>query len=93
MDEWDAMGFELSDDVKRQLWECCERLGAAVEDISAVLRDFGASLSEALDEIMAQIGEWLRPRQRKRWPRPKNDRLKPLLLDRRPKLYRCRNNC
>lgn len=100
MDEWDALGFELYEEDKRQLQDCCERIQAicakfsiTVCDISVLLRDFGVSLSEAMDEILAQIGEGIRPRQRKRWPRPKNDRIKPLLLDRRPKLYRCRNNC
>lgn len=93
MDEWAAMGLELSEDTKSRLMNYCAEFGLSVEHVAAVFRELGERFSDAWNELAEQIDDWSKPRQRKRWPRPKNDRVKLLLLDRRPKLYRCRNNC
>lgn len=54
------------------------------------LKEWAENFSKAMADLFAALYTKSRP---EKWLRPKNERLQPLLLDRRPKLYRCRNNC
>ena len=93
MNEWDAMGIELSENEKMLFNKCIDEFCIGVEHIASVFREFGESMAEALDEIVYQIIENLPDVLRRKWPIPQDDRIKPLMMDRRQKLYRCRNNC
>lgn len=80
-----------------------ERIQKACEEITYV---FGEAVGEAAEALARQfwfLGESLEDMQemaevydkprRKRKILPVNAKIKPLLLDKRSKLHRCRNNC
>lgn len=88
MDELDAAGIELTEEEK----ECLYQLGISFEYASQMLREFEEDWRDLWQEL-GNILSGASVRRRPKWPRPKNDRIKPLMMDRRPKLHKCRNNC
>lgn len=83
-----------SEEVGDKTLEACDAIAQSTCGLST--NDF-ESLQEWVDSVRALMSKLARedctPEPIRKWPRAKNERLQPLLLDRRPKLYRCRNNC
>lgn len=79
--------------------EDVERLARALRDALEMAAELIAkAFNEVLDALQLMLNDLTEPFReidakirRRNWPRPQNQRVRPLLLDRRHKVYHCRN--
>lgn len=75
--------------------ETIERLSRFIAE---ALNNAIQAAADALNGVIAQLTEYFRAyyeasrkRERESWTRPQNQRVRPLLIDKRRKTYHCRN--
>lgn len=72
-----------------------QRLRDAIKETAETLAEMFGAVRDALalirDDIFSNFAERDEKRVRRDWPRPQNQRVRPLLMDRRRKTYHCRN--
>lgn len=85
----EASGIE-TEDVERLARALRDALEMAAELIAKAFNDALDALNLMLNDLTETFRE-IDAKSRRDWPRPQNQRVRPLLLDRRRKVYHCRN--
>lgn len=67
----------------REVQECVHEIAEIITEAFQPLMDFLNSLEQ--EEQKAEV--------KRKWPRPVNQKIRPLMMDRRRCVYHCRNNC
>lgn len=63
-----------------------------VDAVKEIARALGELIGEAIAKL-AKVEKARRARSCRTWKRPANQRMKPFLIDRRSRVYHCRNAC
>lgn len=65
--------------------------GVSAEELQNAVAAFAGAFMEWALPAIRDILDAIRKNVRRDWPRPQNQRVRPLLIDRRRKVYHCRN--
>lgn len=79
------------EDIEMVVRRLLEGLQAAAEVMAEIFKTATETLGEAFAALLDTCDESDAKTRRRDWPRPQNQRVRPLLLDRRCKVYHCRN--
>ena len=65
--------------------------GVSAEELQNAVAALAGALAEWAIPAIRNLLDAIRKNVRRDWPRPQNQRVRPLLMDRRRKVYHCRN--